>query len=117
MYYSWQCIREDPVAFYYQIIYYTYLLVVLAISLALAIQTSRVKIEVLNDSKWISAIVYFVVPTILLFFVLTFVLAPGPFIHLSAAIYCVGLFISSSIFLGFLFIPKVNTHVNSSLYP
>ena len=91
--------------YYYQIIYYTYMLLMLGISLSLAIRTRKVKIEILNDSKWISAIVYIGVPVVFAFFLLTFVLAS--WVHLSAAVYCIGLFTISSIFLGLIFIPKV----------
>ena len=65
--------------------------------------------KVLNDSRWIAAIVYVGVPIVIVFFVMTFVLSP--WLHLSGAIYCIGLFVASSIFLGFIFIPKVSLDV------
>ena len=69
--------------------------------------------KVLNDSRWIAAIVYVGVPILIVFFVLTFVLSP--WLHLSGAIYCIGLFVASSIFLGFIFIPKVSLDVFASV--
>ncbi len=104
-YCSWRCLGGNPVAYYYQIIYYVCLLVVFALALVFALQTRKVKIEVLNDSKWIAAIVYFSVPITIVFFVVSFVLGSWP--HLSGSIYCIGLFSPSTMFLGFVFVPKV----------
>ncbi|XP_064403199.1 gamma-aminobutyric acid type B receptor subunit 2-like [Halichondria panicea] len=104
-YCSWRCLGGNPVAYYYQIIYYVCLLVVFALALVFALQTRKVKIEVLNDSKWIAAIVYFSVPITIVFFVVSFVLGSWP--HLSGSIYCIGLFSLSTMFLGFVFVPKM----------
>ena len=105
-YCSWRCIGGDPVAYYYQIIYYLCIILVLVLALVFAFQTRKVKIEVLNDSKWIAAIVYFSVPIAIIFFVFTFILASWN--HLSGTIYCIGLFVLSTMFLGFVFVPKVS---------
>ncbi len=105
-YCSWRCLGGDPVAYYYQIIYYFGIMLVLVLALVFAFQTRKVKIEVLNDSKWIAAIVYCSVPVTIVFSVLTFVLAS--WVHLSGTIFCVGLFALSTIFLGFVFVPKVS---------
>ena len=105
-YCSWRCLGGDPVAYYYQIIYYFGILVVFVIALVFALQTRKVKIEVLNDSKWIAAIVYFSVPMTITFFLVSFVLGSWP--HLSGAIYSIGLFALSTMFLGFVFVPKVS---------
>lgn len=104
-YCSWRCIGGNPVAYYWQIVYYIFMLIVLVVALILAFQTRKVKIDVLNDSKWIAAIIYVGAPLIVLFFIFTFVLSS--YVHLSAAIYCVGLFLASTNFLALLFIPKV----------
>ena len=109
IYCSWRCVGGDPVAYYYQIIYYVVILVIFGIALVVALLSHSVKMKVLNDSRWIAAIVYVGVPIVILFFALTFVLAP--WLHLSGAIYCIGLFVASSIFLGFIFIPKVRVHL------
>ena len=105
IYCFWQCIGGDPVAYYYQIIFYVVILIIFGIALVVALLTHTVKMKVLNDSRWIAAIVYVGVPLVIVFFALRFVLAP--WLHLSGAIYCIGLFVPSLIFLGFIFIPKV----------
>ncbi len=105
-YCSWRCIGGDPVAFYFEIIYYFCVLAVLILALVFAFRTRKVKIEVFNDAKWISAIVYITVPIVVMFFVFAFVL--GAWVHVNTAIYCIGVFIVNTVFLGFVFIPKVS---------
>ena len=104
-YCSWRCIGDNPVAYYWQIVYYIYILIVLVVALILAFQTRKVKIDVLNDSKWIAGITYVGVPLIVIFFIFTFVLSS--YVQLSSAVYCIGLFLASTNFLALLFIPKV----------
>ena len=92
--------------YYFQLMYYVYSIVILGIPLTLAIRTRKVKIEVLNDYKWVSAIVYIGVPIVVVFqFVVTSVLQP--WIQLNAAIFCIELFVFSSLILCLSFIPKV----------
>ena len=105
-YCSWRCNWGDPVFFFYLIVYYFSILVVLILALVFAFRTRKVKIEVLNDAKWISAIVYITVPVVVMSFAFEFV--PGAWVQVSTAIYCIGLFTLSTVFLGFVFIPKVS---------
>ena len=104
IYCSWQCTKGDPVSFYFRIIHGFIILIIFGISLFVAILSHTVKMKVLNDSRWIAALVYIGVPFVILF---TVTFAIEQWLHISAVIYCMALFLSSSIFLSLIFIPKV----------
>lgn len=75
-------------------------------ALFLAFLTRKVEIKELNDSKSVSAIIYITTFIIAVLIVDTFV-SVG-YIVLSETLFSGGLMISTSVFLGFTFIPKVS---------
>ena len=71
----------------------------------LAIRTRKVKISILNDSKYITAIVYVSSLVLVVMMLVTFV--SGNLQNLNEALFSAGLLLSTYIFLGLTFIPKV----------
>ena len=71
----------------------------------LAIRTRKVKISILNDSKYITAIVYVSSLVLVVMMLVTFV--SGNLQNLNEAFFSAGLLLSTYIFLGLTFIPKV----------
>ena len=100
----YQCYTESV-----QTIYLTLTIVYLAIlqiiGIVLAIQTRKVKIKLLNDSKYISAVIY--ISSIALFFIGSIVLIPDHLINIEEAIFCGSILIATTFFLALIFIPKV----------
>ena len=100
----YQCYTESV-----QTIYLTLTIVYLAIlqiiGIVLAIQTRKVKIKLLNDSKYISAVIY--ISSISLFFVGSIVLIPDHLINIEEAIFSGSILIATTFFLVLIFIPKV----------
>ncbi len=76
------------------------------VAIFMAFHTRRVKIKALNDSKETGAIIYINSIILVLIMVAAFVLEGYHNIH--AALFGLALFVQASIFLGLLFIPKVN---------
>ena len=74
-------------------------------ALFLAFLTRRVEIKELNDSKSVAAIIYVTTFIIAVLLVDTFVTVG--YIVVSEGLFSGGLLISTSVFLGFTFIPKV----------
>ena len=77
------------------------------IAIFMAFHTRRVKIKALNDSKEITAIIYFNSIILVLLVVTEFALQHYHDVY--AALFGLALLIEASLFLGILFIPKVNT--------
>ncbi|XP_064390853.1 gamma-aminobutyric acid type B receptor subunit 2-like [Halichondria panicea] len=100
----YQCYTESV-----QTIYLTLTIVYLAIlqiiGIVLAIQTRKVKIKLLNDSKYISAVIY--ISSISLFFVGSIVLIPDHLINIEEAIFSGSILIATTFFLVLIFIPKM----------
>ena len=74
-------------------------------ALVFAFQTRKVKIEGLNDAKYITAFVY----TTSIIVGMTFIasLALADYINIYAVVYSFGVWLAISAVLGFLFVPKV----------
>lgn len=86
---------------------YVYVLLVQVAAFILAIITRKVEIKVLNDSKEMFAIVYLSTPIIILLGLITFVFN-SRFI-LNEVLFCGGVMIITTVFLGLLFVPKVRS--------
>ena len=76
----------------------------------MAFHTRRVKIKALNDSKEITAIIYFNSIILVLLVVTEFALERYHDVY--AALFGLALLIEASLFLGILFVPKVNIHIH-----
>ena len=72
----------------------------------MAFHTRRVKVKALNDSKEIAAIIYF--NSIILAILAVTEFALQHYHDVYAALFALALLIEASLFLGLLFIPKVN---------
>ena len=79
-------------------------------ALVFAFQTRKVKIEGLNDTKYITAFVY----TTSIIVAMTFIssLALYDYININAVVYSFGVWLAISAVLGFMFIPKVSSFVH-----
>ena len=77
----------------------------------MAFHTRRVRIKALNDSKEITAIIYFNSIILVLLVVTEFALEHYHDVY--AALFGLALLIEASLFLGLLFVPKVNIIVLS----
>ena len=75
-------------------------------AIVLAIQTRRVKVKVLNDSKYIIALIYISSVVLLLLIVVTFSL--GVLNNVNEVLVSGAFLISATAFLSLIFIPKVN---------
>ena len=75
-------------------------------AIVLAIQTRRVKVKVLNDSKYIIALIYISTVVLLLLIVVTFTL--GVLNNVNEVLVSGAFLISTTAFLSLTFIPKVN---------
>ena len=75
-------------------------------ALAFAFQTRKVKIEGLNDAKYITAFVY----TTSIIVGMTFIssLALSEYINIHSVVYSFGVWLAISAILGFMFVPKVS---------
>ena len=76
------------------------------IAMFMAFHTRRVKVKALNDSKEIAAIIYF--NSIILSILAVTEFALQHYHDVYAALFGLALFIEASLFLGLIFVPKVN---------
>ena len=84
---------------------YAYLALLQVIGIVLAIQTRKVKIKLLNDSKYIAVQIYS--SSIALFLLVLFTFTLESFPNIGEGIVSGGLLVGSTIFLGLVFVPKV----------
>ena len=100
----WQCSADNNTKIVVAIIF-CYLILLQVAAIVLAIQTRRVKIKVLNDSKYIIALIYISSITVLVIGVVQFVL--GAVININELIVSGAFFIATTSFLSLTFVPKV----------
>ena len=74
-------------------------------SLYFAFQTRKVKVKGLNDAKYIAVIVY--ITTIVLAATLITSFALSSYINIFASVYSIGIWVTATVILGVMFIPKV----------
>lgn len=87
------------------ILTYVYFALLQIIGIILAIQTRKVKIKVLNDSKYIAAMIYISSIVLLLLGIATAVF--GSSINVTGILFSGGLLFATTAFLCLVFIPKV----------
>ena len=90
-------------------IVFAYLGILQLTSFVLALLIRKVTIPVLNESKEISAIIYFT--TILVFEMLIFGLLLGQYNDLQEGLFNAHLILATTVVLVFLFVPKVSLYV------
>ena len=74
-------------------------------ALYFAFQTRKVKVKGLNDAKYIAMIVY--ITTIVLLITLVTSFALSNYINIFASVYSIGIWVTATVILGVMFIPKV----------
>ncbi len=98
---------SDTIQTIYVAVTLVYLAILQIIGIILAIQTRKVKIKLLNDSKYIAAVIYISSISLVLIAIVTIV--PGIYINLIEAIFSGSLLVATTFSLGLIFIPKVRT--------
>ena len=73
----------------------------------LAFKTRKVKIKALNDSKYVAAIIY-ITSTVIVARIIAFAL--DYYIITTEVLFSGGLMLATTVFLGFIFIPKVSVY-------
>ncbi len=93
-----------------------YLAILQIIGIVLAIQTRKIKIKLLNDSKYIAAVIY--ICSIAVFFIGSIVFIPDHLINIEEAFFSGSLLVATTFFLALIFIPKVTlmVYVSYNLY-
>ena len=91
---------------------FLYLALLQVIGIVLAIQSHNVTVKVLNDSKYIAALIYIssivlITRAVTVFAVSLVVSAERSLLNVKEAIFSGGIILNSTAFLGLVFIPKV----------
>ena len=102
----WQCYESGSVPFIFDILVFIYLGLLQFVGIILAFQTRKVKINVLNDSKSVTALIYISSIVLVVIVLITFILRG--YINISAGVFSGGIILLATIFLLLMFIPKVN---------
>ncbi len=89
----------------YVVVTLAYLAILQIIGIVLTIQTRKVKIKLLNDSKYIAAVIY--ISSIALVLIAIVTLVPGFFINVIEVIFSGSILVATTFILGLIFIPKV----------
>ena len=89
----------------YVVVTLAYLAILQIIGIVLTIQTRKVKIKLLNDSKYIAAVIY--ISSIALVLIAIVTLVPGFFINVIETIFSGSILVATTFILGLIFIPKV----------
>ena len=103
--YVWVCYEPGSPAFYCNLFIYLYLALLQIVGIVLAFQTRKVKIHVLNDSKFVAALVYISSIVFVVLALVTFSLQGC--INISKATFSGGILLLTTSFLIFTFVPKV----------
>ena len=105
MYSWWVCYEPGSTAFYFDLVVFLYLALLQIVGLVLAFRTRNVKIPVLNDSKFVTALVY-ISSVVLAALVLTTFLLQS-FIDIGSGMFSGGIMLIATLFLILMFLPKV----------
>ena len=91
------------------LVFFTMLIVQLC-ALYLAFQTRKVKVKGLNDAKYIAVVVCIITVVMFTIIIITFTL-PSSNVTTYVAVYGIGIWISATIILVIMFVPKVRGKV------
>ena len=105
----WRCYEVGSPPFYCDLLIFIYLALLQIVGIVLAFQTRKVKIRVLNDSKFVAALVYISSIVLVVIVLITFILRS--YINISAALFSGGIIILATVFLVLMFVPKVSVIV------
>ena len=101
----WICYKSDTGPFYCDILIFAYIALLQIVGVMVAFQTRKVKVSMLNDSKFVAALVYISNIVLVLLALVTF--AFGGYKNVVAGIFCGGILVLATVFLILMFIPKV----------
>ena len=105
MNFIWVCYQPGSSAFYCDLFIFLYLGILQIVGLIFAFQTRKVKIPILNDSKYVTALVYISSVVFVSLVLVTFLLQE--YINISNGIFSGGIMLLATIFLILMFVPKV----------
>ena len=108
----WICQEANAPSFYWQMFVFFYLIMLQVIGLVLAIQTRKVKLRGLRDSKYVAAIIYISSISIVVMALVTFALEN--FINIGTGIFVFCVFTLTTIFLVLIFVPKVRIKISNT---
>ena len=101
----WKCYKSDTGPFYCDILIFAYIALLQIVGIIVAFQTRKVKVPILNDSKFVVALVYISSIVFVLLALVTF--AFNEYINVKAGVFCGGVLVPATVFLILMFIPKV----------
>ena len=104
----WQCYETGSLPFIFDCIIFAYLILLQIVGIILAFQTRKVKINVLNDSKVVTILIYISSIVLVVIMLVTFILRN--YINVSAAVHSGGVIVLATVFLLLIFVPKVSTN-------
>ena len=110
MNFIWVCYQPGSSAFYCDLFIFLYLGILQIVGLIFAFQTRKVKIPILNDSKYVTALVYISSVVFVSLVLVTFLLQE--YINISNGIFSGGIMLLATIFLILMFVPKVHATQN-----
>lgn len=117
-YLVYQCIPATTAGTAWLVVTFVYIALLQIVGIILAIQTRKVKIKVLNDSKYIAALIYISSIVFLLLAIAQFV--SGNVINISELIISGGILVVATAFLSLAFIPKarlcISIRVRNTVY-
>ena len=106
------CNESSSPNFYWRILIFLFLAVLQIVGILLAFQTRKVKLHGLRDSKFIAAIIYISSIVLVVLALVTYSLRT--YINIGGGLFASGILLLTTIFLLFIFLPKVNTYSISS---
>ena len=106
------CLRDRSGPIIWLSISYAYKGILQIIGIFMAFHIRKVKIKALNDSKETAAVIY--INTIILITLIASAFALDDYHNGHAAIFGLAIFIDATLFLGALFVPKVNQYISFS---
>ena len=102
------CFSDESQASTWIIVIFLYLALLQVIGIVLAVQTRKVKVKVLNDSKHIAALIY--ISSIVLVTRAVAVFAVSHLLNVAEVIFSGGIIVLGFAFLSIVFIPKVSSY-------
>ena len=106
-YFAWQCFGNEngSLSLTWLIIIYAYLAILQLVGIVLAFQTRKVKVKVLNDAKFVTAIIY--ISSLVLVVLIVVILSLGSYINVSEVLFGGGILAATTVLVALIFIPKV----------
>lgn len=98
-----------PQYFIWLVVIYGYLFLTQAVAVILAFRTRKVKIKALNDSKYLTIIIY--LSTVIITVMIICVPALDNFLDIDAAVFGALIMLFATVVLGLTFIPKVSKFI------